>query len=311
MSLTHSATPAVSLAHCANCGAQLTGPYCAQCGQHGHVETPTLWEFIHEYLHHYVALDGKLGRSLWLLLRYPGRLTTEYLAGRRQRYIKPLQLYLTISFLFFIALSQFGLDTRVHALSDKSTRAQAELVKKGLPHPGAKDAQKQAGDTAKTGKNAFFVSTDSDNPLVRKWVAAMQAREMEFRADRQAAIDKLLRQALRYAPYGVFLLMPVFALLLKLLYWGRRMNYGAHLVFSLHVHACTFIVLGAMLLPLPPAVASLLLMAGLPLYDLVALRRVYGGRLRALLPRAALLFVVYTLLSLVTMLGLLALAVVT
>lgn len=295
---------AVSL--CANCGAQLTGPYCAQCGQHGHVETPTLWEFVHEYLHHYVALEGKLVRSLWLLVRHPGRLTSAFLAGRRQSFVKPLQLYLTISFLFFIAVSVFGLESRVHVTQEKP-----QAVQPAARQQAAKAAPGQSADGKAEAKkpHAYFITaSDDDDPRVRKWIAALQTRETEYKADPQAAIEKLLRQALRYAPYGVFLLMPVFALLLKLLYLGRRMVYGAHLVFSLHVHAFTFLLFGALLLPLPKALSALLPTAVLPLYCLFALKQVYGGRLRALLPRAAVLFSVYGVLSAVTVLVLLLVA---
>ena len=55
-------------------------------------------EFLHEFVGHYVALEGTLWRTLGLLLRHPGRLTREYLDGRRRRYVLPLRLYLTASF---------------------------------------------------------------------------------------------------------------------------------------------------------------------------------------------------------------------
>lgn len=83
-----------------NCDAAVHGPYCAQCGQATVHELPTLREFAHEYLHHYVAADGKLLPTLKLLLFKPGQLTLEYLAGRRQRYVKPLSLYVTSAFYF-------------------------------------------------------------------------------------------------------------------------------------------------------------------------------------------------------------------
>ena len=92
--------------HCRNCGFQLWVParkYCAQCGQRTQLNVPTVREFIHEFAGHYVAFDGKLFHTLKLLLFFPGRLSREYLAGRRQQYIGPLKLYLTFSLIFFIA----------------------------------------------------------------------------------------------------------------------------------------------------------------------------------------------------------------
>ena len=92
--------------HCRNCGFQLWVPtrkYCAQCGQRTQLNVPTVREFFHEFVGHYVAFDGKFFHTLKLLLFFPGRLSKEYFAGRRQQYIGPLKLYLTFSLIFFIA----------------------------------------------------------------------------------------------------------------------------------------------------------------------------------------------------------------
>jgi hypothetical protein len=62
---------------------------------------PSVWEFAHEVVTDHIAAVGKLWRTLALLALQLGKLTVEYLAGRRQRYIIPLRLYLTASVLFF------------------------------------------------------------------------------------------------------------------------------------------------------------------------------------------------------------------
>ena len=98
-----------ALAPCRNCGAvplaQTPLPrFCAQCGQERTLHPPTVIEFVHEFVGHYVALEGPLWRTLGLLVARPGRLTREYLAGRRRRYVLPLRLYLSASFLFFVVL---------------------------------------------------------------------------------------------------------------------------------------------------------------------------------------------------------------
>ena len=92
--------------HCANCGHRLApwDHFCSQCGQDTAGHPPSLWEFVHEWLLHYVAFEGKLWKSLWALLARPGFLTQEYLAGRKQRYVLPLRLLLSFGLLFFVAL---------------------------------------------------------------------------------------------------------------------------------------------------------------------------------------------------------------
>ncbi len=82
--------------------------FCAQCGQPAHAEVPSVAEFTQELIGHYVALEGKLATTLKLLLLAPGRLTRDYLNGKRQRYIAPLRLYLSVSLVFFLAFKLAG-----------------------------------------------------------------------------------------------------------------------------------------------------------------------------------------------------------
>jgi hypothetical protein len=65
-------------------------------------------EFLHEFIGHYVALEGKLWGSLKRLIFQPGELTNEYIRGRRVRYVQPLRMYLTFSVLFFALLKFTG-----------------------------------------------------------------------------------------------------------------------------------------------------------------------------------------------------------
>ncbi|MGO4382104.1 DUF3667 domain-containing protein [Pseudoduganella sp. RAF53_2] len=66
------------------------------CGQEARLHPLSLLEFLHEFVGHYVALEGKLWGSITRLLFHPGLLTNEYLAGRRKRYVEPLRLYLFV-----------------------------------------------------------------------------------------------------------------------------------------------------------------------------------------------------------------------
>ena len=86
---------------CRNCGAELQGQYCYACGQKVVTSEVSLHELMHEGVHEFVHLDGKIFQTLKLLLFRPGELTAEFLRGRRARYIPPLRLYLVCSLLFF------------------------------------------------------------------------------------------------------------------------------------------------------------------------------------------------------------------
>ena len=89
---------------CLDCGAPLTGKFCAACGQKDEPLRRGLKDLALEFFQH-PLIDTKLWRSMVPLLLRPGALTEEYLAGRRTRYVRPLKLYLTVSVTFFALLA--------------------------------------------------------------------------------------------------------------------------------------------------------------------------------------------------------------
>ncbi len=91
----------VALAQCPNCGRDLEGAYCAECGQKATALNPTFHDFLHDLTHELLHVDGKIFRSVRLLLTRPGFLSREYFAGRRARYIAPIRLYLIFSVVYF------------------------------------------------------------------------------------------------------------------------------------------------------------------------------------------------------------------
>ncbi|MBW8760397.1 MAG: hypothetical protein JF586_22645, partial [Burkholderiales bacterium] len=64
--------PARSDFACRNCGIQAPLKFCPECGQETTLHPPTLGEFLHEFVGHYVALEGALWRTLRMLVTRPG-----------------------------------------------------------------------------------------------------------------------------------------------------------------------------------------------------------------------------------------------
>lgn len=85
---------------CLNCGATLMGAHCHMCGQKAHVHR-TLHEFGHDILHSVLHFDGKIWRTLPMLLWKPGDLTRRYVHGERAKFVSPLALFLFSVFLTF------------------------------------------------------------------------------------------------------------------------------------------------------------------------------------------------------------------
>jgi hypothetical protein len=83
--------------NCPECAAPLVGRYCHRCGEKlPDVHDLTMKHFLHHGLHELTHFDSKIFRTVQALLFRPGLLTVEYLAGRRQRYVLPLRLFLVI-----------------------------------------------------------------------------------------------------------------------------------------------------------------------------------------------------------------------
>lgn len=281
------ATPAPPRAHpaCLNCGEPLlptasgaAPAHCPVCGQETYVRPPTLGEFLQQFGGAYFATEGALWRSLKLLLLKPGELTRQYLAGRRKHYVLPLRLYLTISVLTFLLL-------RLVAGFSLSAPLPSDLdLRQGLWTVTAIESPVNAGLNNGTffcrGLPAWFCSRlenrlDTDPKSLRREVEALGGR---FISNLGGAM---------------FVMLPLFALLHKMVYWNRRLHYTEHLVFALHLHAFWFLCLLLTLLPfawLPVLVAVLV-----PGYALAALKRVYGGRWHWLCLRAGVVSAVYGL----------------
>jgi hypothetical protein len=92
---------------CLNCGASLAGPFCGSCGQSATVHR-TLHAFWHDFLHSILHFDGKVWRTLPLLLLKPGELTRRYIHGERAKFISPLALFLFSVFMMFAVFSWVG-----------------------------------------------------------------------------------------------------------------------------------------------------------------------------------------------------------
>jgi len=269
---------------CANCAQPLPvsppAAYCPSCGQETRLQPPTFAGFLHEFAGQYLAVEGTIWRSLAMLIARPGGLTRAYLEGRRRRYVPPLRLYLSASFLFFLVVKLLSvgepLDIRIAAGVDPQGRPVP------IEQPGAVQEARAAASAC--------VAGSSPCGFLERLGAPVLLRATEPDRLRAGSFQQRMADAL---PYAVFLMLPLFAGIVALVMRRRRIAYGAHFVFSLHLHAFGYLaLLLEALLPAGAAGVSLLI---LPVYGAWALHRVYAGRLLADLLRAALIATLYGL----------------
>jgi hypothetical protein len=202
---------------CLNCEAALHGRFCAECGQRVLPPRPTMRELLAEAWGEFVNLDGKVATTLRLLITRPGFLTVEALAGRRARYIGAVRLYLLCSLLYFGGSSIIAGVPAVRA-REAAHRAAASAAR-------ARETRDASGEPADCSSTATGLQ------------GALDRRNCQEERDPERA-GQAARGA---APKAMFVLLPLFALIVALAF--RRDAYIEHLYFALHLHAFAFVVL--------------------------------------------------------------------
>jgi hypothetical protein len=267
---------------CLNCGDPAPGNYCRTCGQRKVEVHVSLGRMLLEALDDQFSINSALPRTLGALLARPGHLTREYMAGRIVRYIPPFRLYLVTSVVFFLALSLLpdlrnptvNLGTTVTVGTPDSARA--------VRPPAPPDPRLHRGGLG-------AVPVPASPPAASGWLqgrvhtgdptldSIVNARIDHFRRmEPREAVRQVISGFLEKVPQMMFVLLPIFAGLLMLMYAGSKRYYVEHFVFALHVHASAFLIYLAMiaLVRWPGATAALL--CWLLLYVYLAMKNVYG-----------------------------------
>lgn len=110
---------APSVHKCVTCGETLIGKFCHKCGEKKLSRDDfTVKQFLKQGIDVFTHLDSKAFRSATLLFDDPGKLTRNYLDGKRNIYAKPIQLFFLINILYFLVLNYIGFDIITNPLED-------------------------------------------------------------------------------------------------------------------------------------------------------------------------------------------------
>jgi hypothetical protein len=300
---------------CLDCGAEVAGAHCPRCGQSAGVHVLSMKEVAGDVTHSLLHLDSRVWRTLRLLLRRPGELTREFIAGRHQRYLPPFRLYLAISILFF------ALNALLPGMDIVETSAQGDAagasVGVGMPEQLRRELEAEGIAAAEVDK-AVGAGRDcridfTDNPAFEDIEQSLSRACAQMKAD---GGKRFAQQFAATAPKLMFLFLPLMAAVALLFYWRPRRLYAEHLVLFLHNHSFTFILLAVTdivdaLAGLKPPYTTVIGTANLPLYLFLpyyvfrSMRVVYGeGRLRTSLKFAAIAVIYLVLLGLTMLAGL-------
>jgi hypothetical protein len=296
--------------HCENCGAQLYGPWCAKCGQPAIDYRRSIRHVVVDLLDEFVNWDSKFFATIGLLLVRPWKLTNDFLAGHRVRYVHPLRVYLLASVLFFFAVNFGAKSIHLHRgkLSSKDrAELQAKLKDPNLPPEARASIEKAMALTspspaamtspagqpaAETSPTPTAQSTPEEESVVRfdsqspstpfeKW---LEARAKEKIGAHGTKAQLFLVTVISNMPYMMLCCIPLFAFVLKILYVRRHIFYIDHLVYALHIHSFAYIATILIVLTgmglnrsapnLTAPICNLLVLAAVVLI-FISIRRVY------------------------------------
>ncbi len=347
---------------CLNCGSTLSGQYCGNCGQRAQTRLISIWQLLREAFGDLLELDSRLWRTLIPLTIRPGKLTRDYLEGRRARFMPPFRTYLVLSIVFFLVAffdprEEFGIffDEEEVAEEQGEERSEADEVRdevmRGLVEEGVLTAE-QAGivpevasgtevdvDTAAAaaeavdgneeedvdGFNIQFrdgetrTSDDCDDIDTEDWPPWLKQRmtpeRLKVMCERVVADDGKAwgSKLLDNIPAALIALLPIMALVLKMLYPLSKRYYVEHVLFVVHYHAFFFLILSLQILfgrlitflGLPgffSGITTAAVSIYIPVYLAMSMRRVYGQGWYITIPKYLVLSIAY----LIGMAGILA-----
>ena len=208
--------------YCPNCKRQLREHmnFCFDCGQENNIKRVSIKILLNDFLSTYFTVNSKLLLTLKLLITKPIFLSIAYLSGRIEGYLRPIRLYVFVSFVFFL------LSTNV--TSYKSTIERINITLNEIPVTIG-DLEDGFNESEKTPKK-------NENLLVKKI-------EKIFSSERETTI--FFNYMLAKFPVFLFAMIPVLGFLFFLIFYNKTYYYIDHLIFSLHLQCfllCLLIV---------------------------------------------------------------------
>lgn len=251
--------------NCLNCGTIVVGKYCHVCGQENVEPKETVWQLVSHFFSDITHFDGKVFTSMKDLILKPGFLSREYMRGKRTSYLNPIRMYLFTSFVFFLVFfSLYKVDENsVHLVIgkngidiDKIDSVQLNKLSSEMNNgkPLTKEEiRKKFDSTGISFLKVKYKSKEQYDSLLKtgvkkdNWFERMinyKGIELneKYHNNIRLAIINLVGKLQHSIPQMLFVLLPLFALFLKLLYFRHKNFYYAdHAIFTIHFYIFLFI----------------------------------------------------------------------
>ena len=226
----------------------MAGPFCSQCGQHAVDYRRSFGRVFLDALDSFLNWDSKFFSTIGLLLVRPWRLTIDFLAGKRVRYVNPLRLYLLVSIIFFFAIHLLAQRANIHGnkwgQQPLTPEAKAKLEQKLTRLPPEAQAEVRAAIAEPRKDRPFFeAGTNANDPNASGFEKWMNKRVKEKIGENGVNLKVFFVTLVSNLPVMMLCCIPLFAFVLKVLYIRKRFLYIDHLIYALHIHAFAYLAI--------------------------------------------------------------------
>jgi hypothetical protein len=246
---------------CLNCGRLVEDRFCSHCGQDSREFKRSVWNVFLQFFETFTDFDNRLWSSLVPLLVRPGYLTKKFLEGKRKSFLEPIQMYAFFSFLFFLTafyMPDFSGRNRDKSLVKGLSETIFEMDSTKSDNPvevkfddGKKENQSLSSlliDESVITRKIYLSSQASlpegnrDGPATREFKSRVYRLTDRIRNHDETLVPEFVDTFRSNLPNVVILLLPLFALCLKGLYFRRKWFYVEHLIFAVHIHCFAFLI---------------------------------------------------------------------
>ncbi|MFK5974360.1 MAG: DUF3667 domain-containing protein [Flavobacteriaceae bacterium] len=260
---------------CANCGhlLDISDRFCPNCSQANSTKKLTLKDFIDEFLSSMISYDSKLLKTLSSLLLRPGKITKDYINGKRVSYTNPFRFLLSLAIVYFLILNFTGNyaswdNSAANKIDNNSKIADLLEVDLQVENREQTDSIRLSDPRLyfSTLQNLnfndrFYKKSDLFSSLILKdtiytFDAVVQKYKIENTYENKIVFNatkgykKIRRQpgsfistVISKLPFAIFFFLPAFTLFIWLAYIRKKYNYTDHLIFAFHNTSLLFILL--------------------------------------------------------------------
>jgi hypothetical protein len=240
---------------CLNCGTPLTGKFCSACGQKDLPARQDLGDLVVNFISSFFSFESKFFKTFKDLVLKPGKIVTEYNAGKRESYYHPARMYVFLSFIFFLTLSfvvntdeiEVGKNGDINEVNQNlkdSINAKVDSIKRvnGIKFQSAAEDLDVETVAQYDSLQKVLPENKRDNFVSRYFNRKSLEVESKSKGKETELVRGMLEDMYSNIPQLIFFLMPIFALFLKLLYVRRDFYYSEHLIFTIFYYDFAYLM---------------------------------------------------------------------